>query len=183
MSAAQRHGWLAELDGAASLLDAVARLREAGYTRIEAFSPIPVNGLAEALQPRRNAISPIALLVLLGGLAGGIGTLMLQWYAATIAYPMNIGGRPNASWPAFIPAALEMTFLFAAVFGVIGMLFAAGLPKLYHAVFHVDRFEAASRDGFFVLVRADDPRLEDDARHVRELLAQTGASAIDEVPP
>lgn len=181
MTAARVHGWLAEFGGAAPLLDAVTNLRAAGYTRIEAFSPIPVGGLAKALHlPRRN---PIAMLVLVGGLIGGFGTLALEWYASTVAYPMNIGGRPDASWPAFIPAALEMTFLLAAVFGVVGMLVSAGLPQLYHAVFNVERFEAASRDGFFVLVRADDPQLGADDRHLRELLEQAGAVAVDEVPP
>lgn len=179
MTAQRVHGWMAEFASASSLLDAVTRLRGAGYTRIDAYSPFAVAGVADALQP--SARNPIARLVLIGGLFGGLGTLALQWVASTIAYPLNIGGRPYASWPAFIPAALEMTFLFAAVFGVVGMLVGARMPQLYHPTFNVARFEAASRDGFFVLVHADDPQCQDDGKALRALLDQLAPLDIDEV--
>jgi hypothetical protein len=130
-----------------------------GYTRLEAYTPFAVDGLAEALGPVRNRIP---LLMLLGGLAGGLGMLALQYYAAVIDYPIDVGGRPDASWPAFMPAALEMTILFAALAGIIGMLVGNGLPRLNHPLFDSERFAAASRDGLFVLLRADDPRYEID---------------------
>jgi hypothetical protein len=180
MTATPIHGWLAEFDGASVLLNATTRLRAAGYTHVEAYSPFPVSGLADVLQP--SARNPIARLVLVGGLIGGLGMLALQWYASAIAYPVNIGGRPLASWPAFIPAALEMTFLAAAVFGVVGMLVGAGAPRLYHPAFNVARFEAASRDGFFVLVSADDPRCHDGGKALRQLLDELGALDVNEVP-
>lgn len=169
-------GWLARFDGAHALLVAVRELRALGYSRLEAYTPYAVEGLAEALGPVRNRIP---LLVLLGGLCGGLGTLALQWYAAVIDYPVNVGGRPDASWPAFVPAALEMTFLFAAAFGVVGMFVANGLPRLHHPLFAVPGFEAASRDGFFLWLRADDERF--DPRRARADLERLAPLAIDEV--
>ena len=171
------YGYMAQFDSAETLRGAALQLRHAGYTRLEAYTPFAVDGLAEALGPMRNRIP---LLVLLGGLVGGIGTLVLQYYSAVIDYPIDVGGRPAASWPAFIPAALEMAILFAVVAGVIGMLAGNGLPRLYHPTFNVERFAAASRDGFFMVIRADDPCYDADA--VRQSLADLGPLAIDEVP-
>ena len=124
MNALHEQGWLARFDDAEALLLAVRELRDLGYTRMEAYTPYAVEGLADALGPLRNHIPR---LVLLGGLCGGFGTLFLEWYASVVDYPIDVGGRPDASWPAFIPAALEMTILFAALFGIVGMLVANGL--------------------------------------------------------
>lgn len=159
MSTATGYGCLAEFGGAEQLLQAATQLRAAGYTRLEAYTPFAVEGLVEALGPVHNRVP---LLVLLGGLIGGIGILALEYYAAAVDYPIDVGGRPDASWPAFIPPALEMAVLFAALFGVVGMLLANGLPRLYHPMFNVERFGAASRDGFFLVVRADDSHYDDD---------------------
>ena len=183
MNAARRstlheQGWLARFDDAGALLLAVRELRGMGYTRLEAYTPYPVDGLAGALGPMRNRIP---LLVLLGGLVGGFGTLWLEYYASVIDYPINVGGRPNASWPAFIPAALEMTILFAALFGIAGMLIANGLPRLNHPLFDVARFDLASRDGFFLWLRADDPCF--DAQQAYTDLQRLAPLAIDEVRP
>jgi hypothetical protein len=178
MSTLHEQGWLARFDDADALLMAVRELRGRGYTQLDAYTPYPVEGLAQALGPMRNRIP---LLVLLGGLVGGFGTLLLEWYASVIDYPINVGGRPNASWPAFIPAALEMTILFAALFGIVGMFFANGLPRLNHPLFDVPGFEAASRDGFFVWLRADDPCF--DAALARDDLARLAPLAIDRVGP
>ncbi|SEI68555.1 DUF3341 domain-containing protein [Frateuria terrea] len=178
MSAPREQGWLARFDDANALLLAVRELRALGYTQLEAYAPYPVEGLAEALGPVRNRIP---LLVLLGGLFGGFGTLWLEWYASVVDYPIDVGGRPDASWPAFVPAALEMTILFAALFGIAGMLFANGLPRLNHPLFGVPRFDAASRDGFFVWLRADDPRFDVHQSHAD--LARLAPLAIDEVGP
>jgi len=176
MSAPREQGWLARFDDAGALLLAVRELRGLGYTQLEAYTPYPVEGLAEALGPVRNRIP---LLVLLGGLVGGFGTLWLEWYASVVDYPIDVGGRPDASWPAFVPAALEMTILFAALFGIAGMLFANGLPRLNHPLFDVPCFDAASRDGFFVWLRADDPRF--DARQAHADLARLAPLVIEEV--
>ena len=178
MNAPREHGCLAQFDGVPALMAAVRQLRADGYTRLEAYTPFAVEDLAEALGPVRNRIPG---LMLLGGLAGGLGTLMLQWYAAVIAYPVDVGGRPDASWPAFIPAALEMTILCAALAGVIGMLAGNGLPRLNHPLFNSKWFEAASRDGFFVLLRADDPRYEAD-RALRDF-GRLDALHVEQVLP
>lgn len=171
-------GWLARFGDAEALLLAVRELRGRGYAQMEAYTPYPVEGLAEALGPVRNRIP---LLVLLGGLAGGFGTLFLEWYASVVDYPIDVGGRPNASWPAFIPAALEMTILFAALFGVVGLFVANGLPRLVHPLFAVPGFEAASRDGFFLWLRADDPRFDPARAHAD--LACLAPLTIEEVRP
>ncbi len=172
------YGCMAEFDSAERLLDAVSAVRRLGYTRLEAYSPFAVEGLAEALGPMRNRVP---LLTLAGGLFGGIGMLALEYYSAVIDYPIDVGGRPTASWPAFIPSALEMAVLWAALFGVIAMIAGNGLPRLYHPVFNVERFKAASRDGFFLVVRADDPRYDD--AQVGHDLAGLAPRAVDRVAP
>jgi hypothetical protein len=157
MSTVREQGWLARFEDADTLLLAVRELRGKGYGQLEAYTPYAVEGLAEALGPVRNRIP---LLVLLGGLFGGFGTLWLEWYAAVLDYPIDVGGRPDASWPAFVPAALEMTILFAALFGIVGLFVANGLPRLNHPLFDVLEFEQASRDGFFLWLRTDGPPAE-----------------------
>ena len=171
------YGCLAQFASVPALLAAVKQLRMDGYTRLEAYTPFAVDGLAEALGAGRNRIP---LLMLCGGLMGGLGTLALQYYAAVVDYPIDVGGRPDASWPAFMPAALEMTILFAALAGIIGMLVGNGLPRLNHPLFGSERFEAASRDGLFVLLRADDPRYEVD-RVLRDL-GRLAPLHVEQVP-
>jgi hypothetical protein len=171
------HGCLAQFASVPALLAAVKQLRMDGYTRLEAYTPFAVDGLAEALGASRNRIP---LLMLCGGLMGGLGTLALQYYAAVVDYPIDVGGRPDASWPAFMPAALEMTILFAALAGIIGMLVGNGLPRLNHPLFGSERFEAASRDGLFVLLRADDPRYEVD--RVLHDLGRLDPLHVEQVP-
>jgi ActD protein len=177
MSAPASPGLLAGFASEEALLRAVRELRARGYTRLEAYAPYAVEGLAQALGPARDWIAPS---VLLGGVVGGTGMLWLQYYAAVIDYPVNIGGRPDASWPAFIPASLEMAVLVAVIAGVVAMLAGNGLPRLHHPLFSVAQFERASRDGFFVLVCADDPLFE--AQRARGDLDALGALQIDEVP-
>ncbi len=99
-----------------------------------------------------------------GRSGGGLGTFALEWYSAVFDYPINVGGRPTVSWPAFLPPAIEMTLVGAAVFGVIAMLIHSGLPRLHHPLFDVKAFERGSNDRFFLLLRADDPKLRSRAR-------------------
>lgn len=178
MSAPRGHGCLAQFASVPALLDAVARLRQDGYTRLEAYTPFAVDGLAEALGPPAGRRIP--LVMLLAGLLGGLGMLALEYYAAVIDYPLDVGGRPDASWPAFVPAALEMSILFAVLAGVAAMLRGNGLPRLHHPLFDSARFEAASRDGLFVLVRADDPRY--DAARIVRVLEQLDPLHVEQVP-
>ena len=140
-------GVMAEFAGADALLEAARRTREAGYTRLEAYAPFPVEGLAEAIGCRPTRV-PLATLV--GALAGGAGAYLMQWYSASVDYPIDVGARPLHSWPMFIPVTFEMTILFGALAAVAALLFGSGLPQLYHPVFNVPDFDLATRNRFFL---------------------------------
>jgi len=148
------YGLLAEFPSADSLCAAARHVREHGYTRVEAYSPFVIEGLDEIVGADKGWIAPLTLL---GGLLGGAGTYFLQWYAAVVDYPIDIGGRPLHSWPAFIPATFEITILGAALAAVAAMLVANGLPRLHHPLFEVEEFELASRNRFFLCLPAHDP--------------------------
>ena len=145
---------MAEFATAQQLLAAAHAAREAGYTRAEAYSPFPVEGLAEALGDRA---SPVAPATFAGGVLGGAGGFFLQWYSAVVDYPIDVGGRPLDSWPMFVPVTFEMAILGGAVAAVAAMLVASGLPRLRHPVFDADDFDLAMRNRFFLCLRADDP--------------------------
>jgi hypothetical protein len=171
------YGMMAELASADALVAAARRAREAGYRRIEAYSPFPVEGLAEALD---FGPSRVPLATLLGGIAGGVGGYFLQWYSAVVSYPLNIGGRPAHSWPEFIPVTFETTILCAAVTAVVAMLAGNGLPRLRHPVFEVPHFDLATRNRFFLCLLARDPRY--DAESARSFLEGLEPIRIAEVP-
>src|SRR5438874_635415 len=113
------YGLLAEFADAGALVTAARRIHEKGYTRVDAYSPFPVEGLTEALGVHA---SRLPLVVLLGGIAGCVGGYFMQFYTAAVDYPLNVGGRPLHSWPAFIPVTFELTILSAALVAVLGML-------------------------------------------------------------
>jgi hypothetical protein len=145
------YGLLAEFRTADELLHAARAAREAGYREVEAYAPFPVEGLADAVGMRRNAVAPAALV---GGIVGGLGTYFMQWYAAVVAYPFNIGGRPLHSWPSFIPATFELTILGAALAAIGAMMIGNRLPRLHHPLFAVREFDLATRNRFFLCLRA-----------------------------
>jgi hypothetical protein len=171
-------GLLAEFAGERQLLDAVRRTREAGYfaSCVEAYSPYPVEGLDEALGARHNRVP---FWMLLGAIGGGAFTYWLEWYSAVVNYPINVGGRPLFSWPAFIPPAVEMTILWAVLSGVGAVLFGAQLPRVRHPLFESHEFERATSDRFFLLVRGEDPRF--DAQGTQQFLETLSPLSIVEV--
>jgi hypothetical protein len=171
------YGLLAEFERPSDLIEAVARTRQAGYRRIDAYTPYPVEGLAEALGFPRTRIP---LVMFLGGLTGCLGGYFMQYYAAVIGYPINIGGRPLNSWPSFIPVTFELTVLLSALAGVFGLLGLCGLPMPYHPLFHVPNFNRATRDRFFLCIEATDPDYHPDA--TKRFLLALGADNVIEVP-
>ena len=140
-------GMIAEFDTPTDIVVAARRTHEAGYKKIDAYSPFPIEELAEAIGFHHNGV---ALITLIGGLLGMCGGFMLQYWVSTISYPVNVAGRPLNSWPSFIPVTFEMTILFAGLSAVFGMLVLNGLPQPYHPVFNVPRFERATQDKFFL---------------------------------
>ena len=169
-------GLLAEYADGESLLAAIERAKAHGYEKMEAYTPIPMHDVSHALGYK----SHLPKLVFAGGLFGAIAGFGMQYYATVIHYPINIGGRPLNSWPSFIVITFEMTILFAALTAVLGMLAMNGLPRPHHPVFDVPEFELASRNRFFLLVMAHDPRFE--AEHAARLLGETEPLSLSEVP-
>ena len=169
-------GLLAEFAGPEELLAAARRVRAAGYHRIDACVPFPVEGLTEALGFRRTFLP---LLVLAGALLGASGAYFMQWYAMGIWYPLNVGGRPLNSWPLFIPITFELAVLVGGLTAAFGMLLLNRLPMPYHPLFNVPRFARATQDRFFLAVEATDPRF--DRRRTAELLRDAGAAEVSEV--
>jgi hypothetical protein len=151
------HGLMAEFDSAQQLLDAAHSARAAGYTRVDAYSPFPIHGLAEAINFRERLIPKF---VLTAGAIGATTGFSFQYWASAIDYPLNIGGRPYFSWVSFIPVSFELTILFAAFTAVISMLALNGLPQPYHPVFNAPSFARASQDRFFFAIEASDPRFD-----------------------
>jgi hypothetical protein len=170
------YGMMAEFDSAQALLDAARATHEAGYKKIDAYSPFPIEGLAEEIGSRND----VPLVVLIGGLIGGTSGYLMQWWISAVDYPLNIGGKPYHSWPAFIVITFEMTILFAGISALLGMLALNGLPMPYHPVFNVPRFSSASKDRFFLIVFSSDKKY--DPVGVRQFLEGFHPRSISEVP-
>ena len=181
MSAAKRpkppvYGYIAEFDRGEDLISAARRSREAGYTVVEAYTPLPLHGLPEVLGYEND----LPRIVFAGGVVGAIVGYGLQYWTSAIDYPINVAGRPLDSWPAFIVPMFETTILFAALSAVLGMLWLNGLPQPYHPVFNVPRFVEASRDRFFFMILSRDPRF--DLVETRRFLADQRPLSLEEVP-
>jgi len=170
------YGLMAEFADLPELLDATRAARADGYRKLDAYTPFPVEELAEILHFHDRRLP---VLVLIGGILGGLAGFGLQYWSSVIEYPINIGGKPFNSWPAFVPATFEMTVLGAALSAVLGMLALNALPTPYHPVFNVPRFALSSRDRFFLCIKATDPRFDRDA--TRRFLERFTPRQVSEV--
>jgi Protein of unknown function (DUF3341) len=178
MSAASKlHGIMAEFTRPNEVIEAAAGARQQGYVCMDAYTPIPVEGLDEALGFRRTAVP---LIVLIGGIVGAVGGYFMEWYAMAVDYPINVGGRPFNSWPAYIPITFELMVLCASLSALIGMLALNRLPQPSHPVFNVRSFERASTDRFFLCIEARDPKFDRSA--TRRLLESFHPVSVSEVP-
>jgi hypothetical protein len=171
------YGLIAEFPDDREILAATRSAYDHGFRKMDAFAPFPVEGLAEALGRKKTTVP---IIVLAGGTLGCLGGYFLQWFASAISYPLNIGGRPLNSWPAFIPITFELTILSAAFAAIIGMLALNKLPLPYHPLFNVPEFERASSDKFFLCIEATDPKF--DLKETRRFLEMLKPELIMEVP-
>ncbi len=173
------YGLMGEFTSAQALYDALMRAKSEGYSAMDAFTPYPVEEISEEIENHEK--SKVPLLVLIGGATGAISGMALQYWTAAVDYPLNIGGRPPFSWPAFIPVTFELTILFAAFSAVVGMLALNGLPKPYHPVFNVPAFERALQDRYFLLIESSDPQF--DIETTRGFLQELGSEEVHDVDP
>jgi len=175
----QLYGVMGEFETPEAILHAARKAREAGYRHITAYTPIPVEGLAQIIGFRWTAVP---LITLLGGLAGGLSGFGMEYWMSAMSYPINVGGRPLNSWPAFIPVTFELTILGASLSAVFGMLALNRLPQPYHPVFNVERFSRASTDRFFLCIESRDPKfhLAESAKFLQSVSAQHVSEVKDE---
>src|ERR1700736_3572590 len=171
------YGMMAEFDTPVALVEAAKRTYQAGYKRIDTYTPFPIEGLPEEIGFYRDEVP---LVVLIGGIVGGLTGYLMQYWMSAVAYPLNIGGKPYHSWPAFIVITFEMTILFAGISAVFGMLALNGLPMPYHPVFNVARFALASKDRFFLIVFSSDKKY--DPATTRAFLERLSPRSVSEVP-
>ncbi len=170
------YGIMGEFNNPSDLVAAARHTYEAGYRRINGYSPYPIEELSEAIGFTRTSLP---LIVLIGGILGGLGGFFMQYWMEVIDYPLNVGGKPYNSWPAFIPITFECTVLVAAFAAVLGMLVLNKLPQPYHPVFNAPNFALATRDRFFLVIEANDPRFVHD--ETKQFLQTVGARNVSDV--
>src|SRR5882672_12860304 len=170
------YGVMAQFDSPSALVAAARESYAAGYRQINGYSPFPIEELSEAIGFKRSALP---IIVLIGGIIGALGGFFMQYWMEVIDYPLNVGGKPFNSWPAFIPITFECTVLVAAFSAVLGMLALNKLPQPYHPVFNAPNFALATRDRFFLVIEANDPRFSHD--ETTQFLNTVGARNVSDV--
>ncbi|MBC8103704.1 MAG: DUF3341 domain-containing protein [Cytophagales bacterium] len=170
------YGVIAEFHDPDMLMSAAERAREAGYRRMDAYSPFPIHGLAETIGFEDARIPWLAFG---GGIFGAVSGFMLLTWVSVIDYPWNVGGRPLLSWPQFIPITFECTILFAALTAFGSQFFLNGLPKPYDPIFNARNFDRASQDGFFLCIEAEDMKF--DVEETQAFLRTLGADDVSPV--
>jgi hypothetical protein len=171
------YGLTAEFERASEVLAAARRAYASGYRRMDAYTPYAVEGLAEALGMKRNRVS---LITLICALTGSVSGYFMQYYSAVWDWPINVGGRPLHSWPSFVPITFELTVLFGAIGGVIGMLALNRLPQPHHPIFDTPHFEERNASHFYLCIESADPQF--DAEKIRSLLLEMQPANVWEVP-
>lgn len=181
MTQTQLHGLMVQFLTPEAVLLATRRTRQAGYREFDAYTPYTVEGLAAELGMRRSRIPSI---VLIGGIVGAGTGFFMQYYTMAVDYPLNSGGRPLFSWPAFIPITFEMLILVAALAAFLSMILLNGLPHPNHPVFNVPEFARASQDRFFLCIEATDPQfdLEATAKFLSDLNPEGDVIAVPIAP-
>lgn len=171
------HGLMAEFHSASELVAAARQTTDAGYVEYDCYTPFPIEELHEVMPHKRNWLP---FMVLMGGIIGGVAGFSLCYWTSVIDYPLNVGGKPLNSWPAFIPVTFECTILLAALTAVFGMLGLNGFPMPYHPVFNVPRFALASRERFFLCIESTDPKFDlDETWSFLSRLQPTQVSQVD----
>jgi len=171
------YGLMAEFATPEALLAAAEAARDAGFEQMDAYTPMPVEGLAEAVGFRKTTVQKI---VLAAGFLGACGGFTLCWWMTVVAYPHIVAGRPLNSWPAYVAITFESMVLVACITAVVSMLALNGLPQPYHPVFNVAEFERASRDRFFLCIEASDPQFDvDGTRDFLEGLRPMGVMEVE----
>jgi hypothetical protein len=170
-------GYLAEFENPTELVEAAEKVYAEGYRKLDTYSPFPIEAASEAVGFHHTRLP---LIVLIGGLTGLAVAFGMQYWISVIDYPLNVGGRPFNSWPAFVIVCFELTVLFSAISAVIGMFALNGLPMPYHPVFNVQRFVDASKDGFFLVIEATDPKF--DVEETESFLKALSPMGVWEVP-
>ncbi|MCY2959859.1 MAG: DUF3341 domain-containing protein [Planctomycetota bacterium] len=167
------HAIVAEFDDVTAVTEAAKRVRDAGYTQFDVYSPFPIHGIERAMGVRSTRLPWI---VLACGLSGTAGALLLQWWTNAVDYPFKISGKPLFGIPAAIPITFELTVLFSAFAAFLGMFALNRLPRHHHPIFEHPRFKRATDDGFFLAIEAADTRF--DANRTRELLQSLSSHPI-----
>ena len=171
------YGVMAEFDSAQAIVDAARRTVHEGFSKVEAYTPVPIEELNDIIHKKRTILPKLSLL---GGLTGMATGFALQYWASVIEYPFVVGNRPLASWPAFVIPSYELTILFSALATAGGMIALNGLPQPYHPVFNTPRFSLASSDKFFLVVEAADAKY--DSEKTPRFLQEIGAKGVYDVP-